>query len=118
MSLDKVSWEEREITFNFSEDQRAKFAFIKGDSIEFARMITNAIKNGVEAREGEAGEIDVREIVKLEEVEIRVKDNGQGMPKEMVEKIEKWGKGKLKIESKEGEGTEFILRFKKVDRAR
>jgi CheY-like chemotaxis protein len=71
-----------------------------------------------------------------------VKDNGQGMPKEMAEKIMrgeevkttkedghgiemgqimgtiKAMRGKIKIDTKEGEGTEFILTFPKAERPR
>ncbi|MDR2399347.1 MAG: hypothetical protein LBD61_02785, partial [Endomicrobium sp.] len=104
-------------------------------------MIVNVIKNGVEAIEGKEGELDVFEVVKEEEVEIIVKDTGYGMPQEMVEKLMKWEeelgttkedghgigmqqimgtikrmKGKLRVEAKEGEGTEFIVGFQKVER--
>jgi anti-sigma regulatory factor (Ser/Thr protein kinase) len=137
----RYRYQEREIRFEFKEEEREKFVFIRGEWSEFSRMITNVIKNGVEALEG-GGEIEVREVVKGEEVEIRVKDNGKGMSKEMVEKIErgeevgttkkeghgigmgqikgtiKGMKGKIEIESREGEGTEFILRFPKVERPR
>ncbi|MDR1104562.1 MAG: ATP-binding protein, partial [Endomicrobium sp.] len=91
-----------------------------------------------EAIEGKKGEIKV-EVRVGEEVEIRVKDNGKGMPKEMAEKLmkgeeigttKKGGngigmqqvrgvikemRGKIKVESKEGEGTEFILTFPKAE---
>jgi sensor histidine kinase regulating citrate/malate metabolism len=92
-------------------------------------MVSNIINNGIEAAaEGKKVEIEVKYKVKGEEVEIRIKDNGKGMPKEMAQKIEKGEEvgttkkeghgigmqqvmvtikamvGKLKIESKEGEG--------------
>ena len=139
----RYRYQNREINFKFNEEERVKFAFIRGEYSTFSRMITNVIKNGVEATEGKKGEIEVREIVKGEEVEIRVKDNGQGMPKEMAEKImrgeEEVGttkedghgigmgqimgtikamRGKIKIDTKEGEGTEFILTFQKAGRPR
>jgi two-component sensor histidine kinase len=138
----RYRYQERGIKFKFKEEEREKFAFIKGGFTNFSRMITNVIKNGVEAIEGKEGEIEVREEVKGEEVEIRVKDNGKGMSKEMVEKIERWEdvgttkkgghgigmgqimgtikamRGKVDIETREGEGTEFILTFPKVERPR
>jgi hypothetical protein len=104
--------------------------------------MTNVIKNGVEAIEGKEGLIEVFETVKGEEIELRVKDNGKGVPKEMAEKLVKWEEvwttkkdghaigmqqimgtikalnGNLKIKSKEGEGTESILTFPKGNRPR
>ncbi|MDR1245080.1 MAG: HAMP domain-containing histidine kinase [Endomicrobium sp.] len=117
--------------------------YIKGDKTDFRRMMINVIKNGIEAidgKEGKEGEIEVRYEEKGEEVEIKVKDNGKGMPKEVAEKIERGEevgttkkeghgigmgqvmgvvremKGKMKVESREGEGTEFILIFPKAER--
>jgi PAS domain S-box-containing protein len=116
-----------------------KIVFIKGERVAFERMMSNLINNGVEAVEGKKAEIEVVCEEKGEEVEIIVKDNGQGMPKEMAEKLmreeevgttKEYGNGigtqqvmstiksmngKLKIESREGIGTEFILTFPKAD---
>ncbi|MDR2645212.1 MAG: HAMP domain-containing histidine kinase, partial [Endomicrobium sp.] len=113
---------------------------VKGDETDFRRMMINVIKNGIEAMEGKEGEVEVGYEEKGEEVEIRVKDNGKGMSKEMAEKIERgeevgttkkegYGigmgqvmgvvremKGKMKVESREGEGTEFILIFPKAEK--
>jgi two-component system sporulation sensor kinase B len=98
-------------------------------------MMANLLNNAEEAIEGKEGIIDVSYEVKGEEVEIRVKDNGGVMPKEMVEKINKSAavestkekghgigigeirrvvkelQGQLEVISKEGYGTEFKLRF-------
>ena len=122
-----------------------KFVFIRGNFVDFSRMLVNILNNGVEAidgKEGKRGEIEVRYKEKGEEVEIRVKDNGEGMSREMAEKIKRgeevgttkkegYGigmeqimgtikvmKGKIEIETKEGEGTEFILTFAKAERPR
>jgi len=114
--------------------------YIKGDNTDFRRMMVNVIKNGVEAIEGKKGEIEVGYEEKGEEVEIRVKDNGKGMSRCMVEKLERGEevgttkkegngigmgqvmgviremRGKIKIESREGEGTEFIFTFPKAEK--
>ncbi|MDR2251413.1 MAG: HAMP domain-containing histidine kinase [Endomicrobium sp.] len=119
--------------------EREEIVYVKGDNTDFKRMMVNVIKNGIEAMEGKKREVEVRDIVKGEEVEIRVKDNGKGMSKEMAEKLErgeeigttkegghgigmqqiigtvKEMRGKIKIESREGEGTEFILTFPKAE---
>jgi sensor histidine kinase regulating citrate/malate metabolism len=102
--------------------------------------MSNIINNGVEAVEGKKAEIEIRYEEKGEEVELRVKDNEQGMPKGMAEKLIKGEEivttkkeghgigtqqimgtiqgmnGRLKIESKENVGTEFILNFKKAEK--
>jgi PAS domain S-box-containing protein len=117
---------------------KEKEVFIKGDISDFERMMSNIINNGIEAVEGKKAEIEIRYEEKGEEVELIVKDNGQGMPKEMAEKLVKGEEigttkkeghgigtqqimgtiqgmnGRLKIESKENVGTEFILSFKKA----
>ncbi|MDR1433916.1 ATP-binding protein, partial [Candidatus Endomicrobiellum devescovinae] len=92
--------------------------------------------------EGKKADIEISYEVKGEEVEIRVKDNGKGMPKEMAEKLMKWEKvgtskksghglgmeqvqsvlkaikGQMRIESKEKVGTEIILTFPKAEKPR
>jgi two-component sensor histidine kinase/PAS domain-containing protein len=128
------------VDFKCEFDNLNKFEFIKGNFIDFNRMVCNLVNNGVEAIEEKEVKIEVSYGVKGEEVEIRVKDNGKGMPKEVVERImndEKIGttkeeghgigmqqimstiramKGKIKVESKEGEGTECILTFPKAEK--
>ncbi|MDR2251705.1 MAG: HAMP domain-containing histidine kinase [Endomicrobium sp.] len=127
-----------EIRYEWQEGEKA--VIIKGYKIDFDRMMINVIKNGIEAIEWKKGEIEVGYKEKGKEVEIRVKDNGKGMSKEMAEKLErgeeiettkkgghgigmqqiigtvKEMRGKIKIESKEGEGTEFILTFPKAEK--
>jgi hypothetical protein len=104
-------------------------------------MMNNLIGNAVESVGGSKGvKVEVSYEVKGEEVEIRVRDNGEGMPREMVEKINRGEavrstkeeghgigmeqiiktiremKGKMEVKSKEGEGTEFVLRFKRSEK--
>ncbi|MDR2617027.1 MAG: HAMP domain-containing histidine kinase [Endomicrobium sp.] len=131
----------KEIDITFLPDDNNKFVFIKGDFTNFSRMMSNLINNAVEAIEGRGGEGEVEVLYKVkgEEVEVLVKDNGEGMPSGMVEKINrgmavgttkengngigmeqilgtvKELEGKMEVKSKEGEGTEFRLRFKKVE---
>jgi PAS domain S-box-containing protein len=119
-----------------------KFVFIKGNLVDFSRMLLNILNNAVEAIENKKGQIRVEYIEKGKEVEIRVKDNGKGMRREMAEKLMKGEnagtskksghglgmeqvqsvlkviKGQMKIESKENVGTEFILTFPKAERPR
>ena len=136
----KEHYKQREIKFKTSFNCKEQ-VFIRGNFVDFNRMLVNILNNAVEAIENKKGKIRVGYIEKGEEVEIRVKDNGKGMSKDMAKRIERGEKvettknghgigtkqinstvremkGKLKIESKEGEGTEFILTFAKAERPR
>jgi PAS domain S-box-containing protein len=87
LSNKKYQYKETEITFNYFPNPLYKFAFIKGDFSDFYRMISNLINNSVEAMEGKYGIIDIDFSVKEGKVEIRIKDNGKGMPKDITYKI-------------------------------
>jgi PAS domain S-box-containing protein len=76
------------IKINYYPDVTDNFVHILGDSSMFSRMMSNIINNAVESLEKkDESTIDVGYIIKQDKVEIYVKDNGTGMPKEMVEKI-------------------------------
>lgn len=76
-----------DIAFNYNCNLRQNLVFIKGDYLDFGRMFSNLINNAVEAIEGRKGKICVDFGVKNQKIEIRVKDNGKGMPTEIVDKI-------------------------------
>ncbi|MDR2427957.1 MAG: GHKL domain-containing protein [Endomicrobium sp.] len=144
--LDKVvkqiREQKKEIEIKRVFNREEKFVFIKGNFVDFSRMVLNLVNNGIESVEGKKADIEISYEVKGEEVEIRVKDNGKGKPKEMAEKLVKGEKvettkkgghgmgtqqinsavrdmnGKLKIETKENEGTEVILTFPKAEKPR
>ena len=106
----------------------------------FQRMLSNLLNNAEEAIEGKEGIVEVSYKVEGQEVEISIKDNGEGMPCEMVEKINRGMavgttkenghgigmeqilkvvrelEGKMEVKSKEGEGTEFVLRFARCEK--
>ncbi|MDR2427556.1 MAG: PAS domain-containing protein [Endomicrobium sp.] len=136
--IERKKYEYSKKNVEIKYEGKEKLVFIKGESRDFERMMSNIINNGVESVEGKKADIEISYEVKGEEVEIRVKDNGKGMPKEMAEKLMKGEEigttkkeghgigtqqiistikamnGLLKIESKENVGTEFIVSFKKV----
>jgi signal transduction histidine kinase len=125
----------KELQIKYNPDKSNKFVFIRGDFSNFLRMMTNLINNAENAVEekGKEGIVEVSYKVIGKEVDIRVTDNGIGMPKEMVEKINNGmtvgttkedGHGigmeqilntveemkcKMEVKSKEGKGTEFKL---------
>ncbi|MDR3124602.1 MAG: ATP-binding protein [Endomicrobium sp.] len=86
-------------------------------------MMSNLINNGVDAVEekGEKGIVEVSDEVKGEEVEVIVKDNGVGMPKEKVEKInrgEAVGTSKEMGHGVDGADTKGSKRAKRADGSR
>ncbi|MDR1104395.1 MAG: GHKL domain-containing protein [Endomicrobium sp.] len=140
--IKQIKEQKKEIEIKAGFNREEKFVFIKGNFVDFSRMVLNLVNNGIESVEGEKADIKINYEVKGEEVEIRVKDNGKGMPKEMAEKLmkgEKVGtskksghglgmeqvksvlkaiKGQIRIESKENVGTEIILTFPKAEKPR
>jgi FixJ family two-component response regulator len=82
-------YKKENIAFNYFQNLTNKFVFIKGNSSDFCRMISNLINNSVESIEGKEGLIDINFNVKDGKVEIKIKDNGKGMSQEMVDNIMK-----------------------------
>jgi nitrogen-specific signal transduction histidine kinase len=130
------------IEFKNVFDDSNKFVFIAGNFVDFSRMISNLVNNAVEAIRNEEGIISIGYTVKDEDVEIRIEDNGKGMPKKVIERIVngekvettkerghgigteqvmetvKGLKGKMEIKNKEEGGIEIILKFPKVQTAK
>ncbi|GHU19946.1 hypothetical protein FACS189472_10470 [Alphaproteobacteria bacterium] len=131
----RYQYKDLDVKFNFSCDPLSNFAFISGDYSDFCRMISNLVNNSVEALEGRQGIIEVSFTAKNKKVEITIKDNGKGMPIEMVDKImtniqvdstkeSGYGigmqqvkntlqqmNGQMSVKSTESVGTEIILIF-------
>ncbi|MDR3256841.1 MAG: GHKL domain-containing protein [Endomicrobium sp.] len=131
----RFQYKDLNVVFNYSPNPSYNFVFIKGDYTHFYRMISNLINNAVESLEGKEGIIDISFNVKQGKVEVKIKDNGKGMPKETVEKIMKGidigttkqegsgiglkqirrtlkaMNGQMFIEAKENVGTEITLIF-------
>jgi signal transduction histidine kinase len=99
---------------------------------EMKQLILNLARNGMEAMTS-GGTLYLRTAVGADRVELRVIDNGVGIPKEKLERlfepfyttksrgtglglplclsiVERHG-GEISVHSKQGEGTEFIVRF-------
>jgi len=133
----KYQYQNLPIKFNYDFSEPSHFAFIKIEPSAFKRMISNLINNAVDSLENKKGNIDL----KLESngngewVKITIRDNGKGMPPEIVKKIlshiavtagkEKGhgigltqvretlerNHGELSIDSKPGKGTRMTLTF-------
>ena len=73
--------DDKVVTINFIPLATDKYVFIRGNFSNFQRMMNNLIDNAVQACKGEQ--------IILNKVEVIVKDNGKGMPKEMAENLMK-----------------------------
>jgi signal transduction histidine kinase len=101
---------------------------------EFAQVLSNLLQNAIEAVPEESGRVRVRGRVEDGELVVSVKDNGPGMPPEVVQKlftpffstkgpgrgvglgltitrrvVQSLG-GTLQVHSSPGQGTEFVVR--------
>ncbi|MDR0968483.1 MAG: GHKL domain-containing protein [Holosporaceae bacterium] len=117
-----------------SSDLPDNFVFIRGNVTDFGRMASNLLNNAIESVDNKTGEIKTTISATKNEVRICVKDDGAGMPQEIIDKIledvsvttkqDGHGigmrqinktlremNGKMSIKSKENEGTEITLVF-------
>jgi len=125
------------VHFNLSIAQEGHFACVYGNQSNFRRMISNLINNAVEACDGKEGIVDLKLNLDDKQVKVIIQDNGKGISKEVLDKIDnkiavtsgkKDGsgiglgqvrdtllacKGKMLIESKIGKGTKITLIFPK-----
>lgn len=121
-------------------DTNNEEVFLDIDENFMQRIMLNLISNSIKFTKV-GGEIHIKVTEKENDIEISIKDNGIGMDENFINKVfakytmgknndsikEKGSgiglfvvknlvelqKGKIKISSKEGEGTEFIILFKK-----
>jgi signal transduction histidine kinase/ligand-binding sensor domain-containing protein/DNA-binding response OmpR family regulator len=126
--------ERKKITLKLNTVKENIDVYIDKDKVE--KIITNILSNAFKFTH-EGGKIDFTVEKLIKEVEIKIIDNGVGIPKERIDKIfdrfyqvdgshtrESEGtgiglaltkelvelhKGKIKVESKEGEGTTFTV---------
>ncbi|MDR2781317.1 MAG: GHKL domain-containing protein [Holosporaceae bacterium] len=127
------------VKLRYFYDPAIKLTFVKIDLSNFSRMISNLIDNSFESFEDQSGVIDISLSADDQNVRIIVKDNGRGMPKSLVEKInqripvattKKHGhgiglvqimntlnlyNGKLFVESEIGIGTTIAITFPKSE---
>jgi signal transduction histidine kinase len=113
--IKQIREQKKEIEIKARFNREEKFVFIKGNFVDFSRMVLNLVNNGIESVEGKKADIEISYEVKGEEVEIRVKDNGKGMPKEMAEKLMKGEKVGTSKKSGHGLGMEQVQSVCKSD---
>jgi len=128
-----------DVRFDHTFTSEGEFAFIHVDSSDFQRALSNLINNSVDALpEPKQGTVEVKLDADPDCVKITLKDNGKGIPADVLEKIRQKievtsGKedghgiglgqvqemlaasgGKMAIDSTEGKGTEITLTFPRI----
>ena len=87
-SKERLYFNEKEnIEFQYSFDPAFGSTFIYGDSSSFDRMMSNIINNSMEAFEERNGVIKINFTADDNNVHIVIRDNGGGMPQEIVKKL-------------------------------
>jgi signal transduction histidine kinase len=131
----RYEYKNKDIDIRYSYNSPFVLAFIKGNQCDFFRMISNLINNSAEAIEDCSGIVEIVLKIERQLAQIRIKDNGKGMPRETIDKILedvrvgttkasgygigleqvkntlKLCNGKMSVESEEGSGTTIILTF-------
>lgn len=108
------------------------YLYVDSSSFVLSRIFLNIIKNAWEAIAGQEGKISVKVVIDSGQILIHVKDNGVGIPKELIPKITEQGytfgkkhgtglglsfcsdeikkiNGKLQIESEINQGTTVTI---------
>ena len=130
--------EEFSAHFNFNFDDT--IGKTKINRLKFSSVIFNMVGNSLYAlheAKTTSGQIDISSTLQKEKIEIRIRDNGPGIPNEIVDKvfnpffttkptghgntglglslsydvIVKGHGGELKVETKEGKFTEFLIKI-------
>lgn len=127
-----------DINFHYHYEKGLEFATMLCDPLTFTRTISNIVNNAVDALKYHTGNVDVSLFEENGMLCVSVEDDGVGMSKEMLKKIRSQTKvsttkqkgngvgltqlyytitkynGRLEVESVEGRGTKFVLRFQKT----
>lgn len=133
----KLQYSDLPIKIDYDFSQQGNFSFIKVEATMLRRALSNIINNAAEAFDGKEGKIKITIDTDKEIVKIIVKDNGKGMPPDLLKKIQNniaitQGKasgtglglqqvreaissnhGRFSIESTMGKGTKATIIFHK-----
>lgn len=123
------------INFNFLNGVSDNFVFIKGDNINFKRIVSNLISTAIESFDINGGTVDVGFTIENHEVKIYVQNNGAAIPKKIIDalvngydvnslsgdkrysclqqtkKIADQMNGSMLIQSKKDDGTKLTVSF-------
>lgn len=134
----RSEYREADINFEYRHDKGLEFATMLCDPLTFSRTLSNIINNAVDSLKYHTGNVRISLSEEDEMLCISVEDDGVGMSEEMVRKIRSQTKiattkqkgngvglaqlyytikkynGRLEVESVEGRGSKFVLKFKKT----
>lgn len=71
----------------FTFDSNVDDSIVKMNESNFSRVFSNLLNNAIEAIEDRVGEINIRIEKRNEFVDLVIRDNGKGIPKNILEKI-------------------------------
>jgi PAS domain S-box-containing protein len=127
------------VNFDINYAANSHFSCIKTDILAFKRMLSNLINNAVDALDGKKGNVTLSLDSNPDYVQIRVSDNGRGMPQAVIDKISnnisitdgkengygigftqihktlEHSNGTLSIDSQANIGTTIVLTFPKTE---
>jgi signal transduction histidine kinase len=83
----KLQYQKSHIQFDYDFSSAGNFAFIKMQPITLKRMLSNIINNAVEACDKALREVHIMLDTDQQIVRIVIRDNGKGMPAELVSEI-------------------------------
>lgn len=138
----KCQYQNLPVKFEMDIASKAQFAFIRVQSSQFGRAISNIINNAVDALKDTIGaSVAIKLEADDEFVKVQIKDNGKGMPPSMIERLmsrksftagkenghglgmmQVWdmvdfNEAKLTVTSQPGQGTTFELMFARTEKA-
>lgn len=133
----RTQYQNRSIDFKVSSDLKSACAFVNGNISELTRSLSNLIDNSAEAIK-ESGQIEIKIELVEHFIQIKIIDNGKGIPETIINRIGERGfsshkngnglgvfyakelvkemGGFLKVSSREGDGTEICLSFPSTDK--
>ena len=105
LSEKRYQYENSLVEFSHDSSPEANFTFINTESSAFNRMISNLINNAVDALDGKEGKVEIKLDLIGTDARVVIRDNGKGMPPEVLDKI----KNKIQVtsEKKDGHGIGF-----------
>jgi signal transduction histidine kinase len=131
--------EKKDIVIDFKDKDKGNNYVVKGNEVLYKRAFMNILENAI--KYSEASKIDITLKKNKKSVEVIIKDNGKGIPKEHIGKVfdrfyridksrsrktggsglglsiakkivESYG-GNIKVDSKKDRGTRFVITFYK-----
>ncbi|MFK7902683.1 MAG: ATP-binding protein [Nitratireductor sp.] len=76
---------EKNVTLNLS--LKNETLYVLGSQVRFEQLISNLLKNALDACPPNTGEINIEAMIKNKKIHLEFKDNGEGIAQDMAEKL-------------------------------